>query len=483
MKRLFIPVLVMAASAIISCEKTQLAEDSNNNLAIQEEEISAPEGTYIYSITAGAEAAEEIKSDYSTSGSFSWAAGDAISVLFHNGTTNKFFTLTTTDNGSSATFRGAIEDGYTIGASDGDVSDLKIWALYPASDSHSYTEGSNPKFYIPASTDFTADGAHFSANMPMYDLLAAEGDFAFKHLACAYKLNFTDLDDDVTKVQITVANQTTYALSGSITVHDGYYLDQGYSSPGSVTSSLTYTVNVANHKASVYVPCRYYATCFQPIITLTNCSNGNVIKEVTAANAKAISSKGKVQPINIVASGSGVAWSYPSKFGIDWSAVTVKGTGVTTADYDGLKTIKATADANYLYILFNVDKSKLLTGYDYTNYLKLYLGNESSETTNWKWGTAPNTFTDELGLGWLLYKGNLKFSCWEAIYNDSSTLEHDDDYYYEISLNRSAASYLASTGKAHVGVLILNHYYAWDGSQSPYMYGPSNGSLLEVDLP
>ena len=171
MKKIIIPAIFAAIVSFIACEKQPLASIEN----IEKEQAL---DSYVYTINA---VAPDTKSDYDGSGTFSWSAGDAISVLFHNGATNKFFTLTTTGSGSSATFSGVIEDGYVIGASDGTASDKKIWALYPASANHAYTEGSNPSFHIAAETDFTA--SHFSANMPMYDLLTEEGNLSFKHLA------------------------------------------------------------------------------------------------------------------------------------------------------------------------------------------------------------------------------------------------------------------------------------------------------------
>ncbi len=160
MKRFYIPFLLMAAAAVAACQNTLKA--------------SAPDA--------------ETKTDYSSTGEFSWSEGDAISVLFHNGDKNKFFTLTTTGSGATADFSGTIDEGYIIGASDGTDTDKKIWALFPASDNHTYSVGSNPTFFIPSETDFTASGAHFSANLPLYAFSASdESVLSFAHLTGAFK--------------------------------------------------------------------------------------------------------------------------------------------------------------------------------------------------------------------------------------------------------------------------------------------------------
>ena len=196
MKRFSLYMLIMAAAVVAACQVEPVDELSSND----PETPVVPEvqkGTYTYTINASikedeAPAEVALKSDYDGDGHFSWSSGDAISVLFHNGDDNKFFTLTTTGTGSSASFSGEIETGYTIGASDGDGSDKKIWALFPASANHSYTAGSNPSFYVQPSVDFSA--THFSANIPMYALNEAEGNLSFTNLASTYKFIVTGIN-------------------------------------------------------------------------------------------------------------------------------------------------------------------------------------------------------------------------------------------------------------------------------------------------
>ena len=487
MKRFYILVLIMAAAAVSACQ---------NKAAVEE----PTQGSYVFTLKASAPDAET-KTDYSSTGEFSWSEGDAISVLFHNGDKNKFFTLTTTGSGATADFSGTIDEGFIIGASDGTDTDKKIWALFPASDNHTYSVGSNPTFFIPSETDFTASGAHFSANLPLYAFSASdESVLSFAHLTGAFKFRITDIDDSVNKIKFVVQNQNTYALSGSWPLNSTPRIDYDWAEIGSENGRLTLIQSVSDNQVVFYVPCKSSSdNTFFPEISIINAETGNLIKTLKAKVAKKPGGLGTIQQIIISAPGTGIEWSYESIFNIDWDDVSVEGEGVTTTGYDGINTVKATADASYFYLLINVDSSKLsqgdAAGKEYANYLKLYLGNESSASTSWMWPTAPNTYSYDQGIGWLTKNGEPKFvSSGETILNSANAIEHNGNYYYEIKLNRkwvvtdsnqvsTTYDYLTNAKEVHIGVWILNYYYAWGGSQINYIYATSNGSMLVVTLP
>lgn len=332
--------LLMAAFAIVACAKQPVVEE----ISVPEEEpvVETPANQepepYVYTISASS-ADPDVKTDYDADGVFSWSAGDAISVLFHNDSApdeekNKFFTLTTAQSGASVTFSGTIDGGYTIGASDGDASDMKIWALFPASNKHSYTIGANPNFYIPSVTDFTLPGSHVSANLPLYALNAEEGSLAFKHLASAYKLNITNIDNVVTKVKVTFTNQVTYALSGTVPIHNDFYLNHGWSAEGSAERSYSVICNVTSNQAVAYIPCRYYGD-YQPTITIYNNDTGIPIKTFTASSPKQLTHKGDIQPLTLNLTGGD--YFVP--------AISING---NMADWDPSSNTKLTLGTNYL---------------------------------------------------------------------------------------------------------------------------------------
>ena len=289
MKQIHLSWLLMAAAVITACQKER-----------SETEPIVEKATYVYSVKATISSDAETRTDYDADGKFSWTAGDQISVLFHDGEIDRFFTLTADAAGATATFSGTIERGFIIGASDGNADDLKIWALYPASDKHSYVAGSNPSFHVNPSVDFTETG--FSANIPMYGLLAEEGAFSFKNLTSTYKFIVKDLDPSVEKVKFVVYNQETYGLSGSWPIHAGeIYLNYDYATPGSEKSTLTFISNVTDGQAVFYVPTRYWGK-FQPVIRVYDADSDELLKEVTAGKSVQPTSLTKVPQIVISAS-------------------------------------------------------------------------------------------------------------------------------------------------------------------------------------
>ena len=286
MKQTHLSWLLMAAAVITACEKE-----------LVETEPVVEEGQYVYSVKASISSDAETKTDYDASGKFSWTAGDKISVLFHNGTTNKFFTLTADAAGATATFTGTIDAGYTIGATDGTSDDLKIWALYPASENHTYADGTT-SFYVQPEVDFTETG--FSANIPMFDLLTAEGELSFENIACPYKFTVKNLDSSINKVKFTVTNQESRGLSGlwPIKLEDKYYLNYGSSSSTPEKKTLTYINSVTDGQAVFYVSSRYWGK-FQPHIIISDAENDVVLKEFVAGSASEPHYMNKVQQISL----------------------------------------------------------------------------------------------------------------------------------------------------------------------------------------
>ena len=117
MKQIHLSWLLVAAAVITACQKERV-----------ENEPVVEQTPYVYSVKATISSDAETRTDYDADGKFSWTAGDQISVLFHDGEIDRFFTLTADAAGATATFSGTIERGFIIGASDGNADDLKIWA-------------------------------------------------------------------------------------------------------------------------------------------------------------------------------------------------------------------------------------------------------------------------------------------------------------------------------------------------------------------
>lgn len=380
MRKLTFFLAVVAGVATISCNKLTDASESTQS------------ENYIFTIKANFPEDESVKTTYAGDKTFSWSAGDQISVLFHKGDENKFFTLTNeTGAAATATFSGEIEAGYEIGASDGEH--VK-WALFPASDAHTYTAGeTNPvSFNEIAENDFTAVGAHFSVNIPMYAHGDGSDNFAFKHLTGVYKITFNGIPATVTKVKLTAENiGNGYYLSGNSPIKlDGstYYLDC-YNGSGSKVASWTNAVN--SGEVTFYIPYRAWER-LQPSFVLQNMTEGEkkgfTIKEFTASAAigsgvdgtKANLEKMIILPTyDLSAYGEGVP--FISKLGVNWATIDMYPTDDLKDAFpgDGTRIVdwKATSDATNIYFFYKITASVpytsgvwgsyINTGYDLDN--------------------------------------------------------------------------------------------------------------------
>ncbi len=241
----------------------------------QDIETAPEEGWYEYTLSASAQG--DTRTAYEGDVTFSWSEGDRISVLFHKGSTNKFFTFTTKSvNGASATFAGMVETGYEAGAADTGTK----WALYPAA-GHSYSS-EFPVFDMPDTFDYASD--HFYALVPMFAWSEDGSNYSFKRMCGTYKFSFTGVG--ASKVKCVIENQNTHQLSGSIPIkkssYNDIYLDQGWSKEGSAERKLTFIENVSNGEAYFYVPFRAWEPVFKPIISLYDASTGNLLRTITA---------------------------------------------------------------------------------------------------------------------------------------------------------------------------------------------------------
>ena len=447
----------MAAAAVAACE----------NKAVVEEPA---QGSYVFTLKATSPDLDT-KTDYTSTGKFSWSAGDQISVLFHNGDENKFFTLTNTSGaGASADFSGTIDEGYEIGASDGTDSDKKIWALYPASDKHSFTVGSYPKIYIPSEIDFTASGAHYSANMPMYAQVATDDEvFAFKHLAAAFKFTFTDVS--VNKVKFVIENLKTYQFSDLIPIAlngDELFMDSGYADVGSKKGSLTMTANVVDGDVSFYVPVRYWGN-YQPKISLYDANDDGLIYTNTAAAAKYLTALGEIKPITISVNGAVIIpWSYDSAFDVDWTASNV----VSAAGAPGINSIKAIADATNLYVLIEIKKDALTLNPEHTK----------DNSVNIHCDTNSRYF------GYLAENGIPQLNDFSGYVKGQTVSEHKGVLYYEWKIDRATAAQktelapMGVTGTISLRFCIYPKNSNAGSDWNTYMYAPADGGL-EVALP
>ncbi len=465
-RRLYL-ILFAAVAAVAACSKNADPIESGTHEFVLEASMSM-DGTVT-------------RTAYANDVTFSWSDGDQISVLFHKGDENQFFTLTTSSvNGNTATFRGAVTDGWEIGASDTG----KKWALYPAAE-HSYANGI-VTYYIPAETDFTA--SHYSANIP----LAAEGDadnaFTFKPAAGAFKFTFVGIKD-ANKVRFTV-NQigSTHKLSGAFAMKEGGYVLYWSPKWGEIDSPanrISFVANVENETAVFYVPFAAWDKTFQPELKLTDAETDATLYSATAKAAfpECLLTRLVVTP-EIPVQGA-VAWKFESSFGIDWSTASASAAGRSDSPYDAIRVMKAQADASKLYLYFEVKKDALYDNseYSYANYCHIYLGDASSTTAySWQW---EGNYTKKLS-SWMMVNNAPCFKNWDDNCEKPAAVEHAGYVYYEIALARSGYAPLA--GNACTVAMEIDKEYVigdtWLGDATQIGFAPTTwGAALEVALP
>lgn len=494
MKKIF--VLASLAALIFSACSKEIDPMSSQEYGAS----PSHNGKYTFTIKATMDAEEDTKTSYAGDRTFSWSAGDQISLLFHSGETNKFFTLTNTSGaGTVATFSGEIEDGYEIGASnDGG----KKVALFPAADHVYNTEKAEPVYFnVPALTDFTK--SHFSANLPMAAIGDTDNHFAFKHISGSYKVVFTDIDASVSKVKLFVKNQNTKAISGLFHLYNDsyghiYYWTDTSASEGSEVQTVSYITAVEGGKATFYIPYTHWSLTFLPEFTLTNADNGYILKTVKAkdqATFMGASDENRSQYNRMVvlpeipASGTGAAPAWRSNHGINWDMVDTQAGGRTSANLAGINSMKVTSDESNVYILLDIKSSYLVdnSSYDYSNYFTLYAG-DGSDTgkLEWMWTTKRQNYWT----GWLKTANAIDFSGVDGTFVDSVASAGGDNTYYEITIPRAGNSALLGT-TAYLGCVFNKCFYkdgavqkdpdqadTWVG-YSPAPWNP----MFEVTLP
>lgn len=483
MTRPYSLLLLAAAALLAGCSKNE-----------------APSGTvpgrHEVIVNAVSDPGELTRTAYAGDKTFSWSDGDQISVLFNNGSENKFYTLTATSvNGASATFSGFVDDGWTMGASDTG----KKWALFPAAD-HVYTAGVDAgtgtkngiQFNIPALTDFSA--SHFSANIPMSAIGDADNNFAFRPSAGAFKFSFTGIPDNVSKVSLQVTQLVKErALSGLFEMKNpsegdeasGYtaFIQNKWADLGSPNGVITFVENVVDGNATFYIPFAGWDNRFHPELLLTDCATDDILYQAASKDYLPTAQISHLIVVPEIPVKGAVAWQFESKFGIDWSNPAAECAGRSDSPYDAIRTLKAASDASKLYLYFEVKKDALYDNdaYSHSNLVNIYLGDAGSTTEfSWQW-TSLYTKRFE---GWAKHSNAFSYITYQCSGLESNVIVHGDFAFYELSIPRSFDTCLS--GSAATVAMEINQQYvesAWAGSNTQIGFAPATGGpAMEVPL-
>lgn len=270
----------LAGLALLACKKEVIAP-------VVVEDKAEESGSYTFTINASV-TDDLTKTAYAGEKTFSWSANDEIDVVFHKtdglvvGDDIIFCTLKTTAGGTTAAFSGTVPNGYAIGASSNEGG-MK-WAFYPAGDHVWDYTNHRPKYNIPEVTDFTT-ADHVSANIPMAAVSSNGTSYSFYHIACPYKISFSNVD--ATKVRFTVTHSATHKMSGIFSIENsssdaGLWAD--YADAGAANQSVSYIKNVTSKSVDFYFSIPRYgeSSGFQPTITLIDEATGYILYKKTA---------------------------------------------------------------------------------------------------------------------------------------------------------------------------------------------------------
>ena len=244
MKKLFYSVMLLA-TVMASCSKEMPQKD----LISVEPSLDHPgyNKVSIYADVAG----DDTKTSYAGDVTFSWTAGDKISVLYHDGENNpQWVEFEAQTSAAKSRFDGLVPDGYTMGA----PTTGTWWALYPANNNHVYTSDSNLGFCFASEYDGN------TANIPMIGKLESGSTYRFRQLCGAAKFTVSNIRSEVARIKVTVdASWNGNIGAGVFTIQDpsssAPSIDKSHiASGGATTASAVANVNPSTHTATVFVP-------------------------------------------------------------------------------------------------------------------------------------------------------------------------------------------------------------------------------------
>ena len=426
---LFAALLALGACAKIVEEDIQSSEDR------------VPEGFRAVSVPIDTEPATK-----AGTGEFTLANGEKVSVWCtdaSNSSNTGFYNFTVKSNGTTVTVQGNIPSTASVGSV----------ALYPASSNHSY---SNWHYFFSVDRKKNYIGkSYVPAEIPMYGTKNASGKFVFTPMAGAAKKVITGIPSSVTKVKVVFTAKNA-KVSGTFSVYDGSNYSTWnpvYAQTDNEKQFIRY-FDVVNGSVCLYIP---YAQG-----TIWGPSNLTVYDYSTNSTGAVLYTDAVVGDLAVTRGQINTQPSaFLSAFGVDWSAVTIANN--PSSSYPAFKSMKVTADENYLYVLLAADPAAMGSGsHAYDNVLNIYLSDGSqANSSSWIWNTTA-TEVSAMG-GWLRKNGAPYFSSWGGSNVSSNVFENDGTYYYEIRYNRSMHS-LLSGNSLHVGAYMNNNYQRTDGT-------------------
>lgn len=371
-------------SAIIAIVFSSCAKQQSVSTDAFDSQI-VPPGKHIETVFAG----PMTKTTYTGANEteFHWQAGDKISVLFNNAGVAQFYefeAISSNDSWETATFKGFVDDGATVGAP---TTGTK-WALYPANSGHTYTSDTEIAFNMPAGGDGN------TAKIPM--IAKGTGDsYLFHHLCGAMKFTYTGLKAN--KINAYFRCGSSYRISGKFKIQaldeeitHAYIVNDQFVDDGSQSNETYVYADVSGAGTAVaYLPLpmsssmdrssekehflsNYWAYFYFKVEDADRTGFYNLPEYAVSSGSVSIY-KGKITPI---ASKSLASSSSIDGYFDEWKSKS----NLETSDDGKLLALKAYSDGTKLYVYQKWDNSTCNYA-NWQSYQYLYIDTDSSTST------------------------------------------------------------------------------------------------------
>ena len=448
MKKFVLLFTAFSAFIAISCNKETVSNETN---------LPPVDGMKIVTISASV-AKAPTKTSYTGEGTFSWTAGDVISVACNDG---NFYNFTATKAGATTKFQGYIPDGSEIGTR----------AYFPADPNHAANI-----FSVTKEKDLRS---HPSADLPMVGTGAKVGDdykFSFSHCSGAALLTIDNIPSGIEYVEITVKN-AGLNLSGLFTLYRVGETDNYNWDPKAADGEHEFfirKVNVSGNSAQIYLPYSSYperSMYKESTVNVTGYDSNDVPTQLfTDKSMKALGTfnRAEVKPLTHLI--------YSNLANINWSD-----SGVYTSDLDMsnekkcLTQLKVSVDAYYLYARVTAPVS----GFS-GDFLDIFLSDGSGShyalsDDNHYWTTGGETVYREE------HKGAATTSSLSMTFNgksiETNTTNDGTNVNYYMAFPRSDHSLLSSAGTVYVSFML------WKGWNCAGCIPTRFTSMMSVTLP
>ena len=312
-----------------------------------------------------------VKTNYADDITFSWVAGDKISVLYHlkeSPYTNQWVTFTASSTAASSAFTASVSSDLEIGA----YSTGTKWAMYPASDNHTYTDDSKLGFSLESGYDGN------TAKIPMIAKVASGSDdsFHFHQLCGAAKLTIKNIRSEVTRIGVCLdsnwGSDGQRLLSGVFNVQN----------PGSDTPSIVHNdvsasesrkmyayadVNGSTHTATVFIPLPVFEIWASFVVNVYDAAGGTPLYSKHFSSGCIDIQRQKINKLSdlTLANIDSTPGIKIDGYISDWSTVSTQVSKNTNRIVDW----KVTSDATNIYFLFKLVKSKVVASSRWSKYI------------------------------------------------------------------------------------------------------------------